>query len=263
MPTPHTENDRQWGVLLVGHGTRDTAGQAEFLETAAAVDVLLPHLEIEPCFLELATPGVALAVERLMRRCVDGICVVPLMLLGANHVKRDVPAAVREAVAESGGLPTIQAPHLGCHPLLLELSAKRYAEALARGPRVDVEDNLLIMVGRGSRDPEAIGEMQQFVRLRRELTRVGGVETCFAAMAEPSLRQALAAASRGSFHHVVVQPHLLFQGSLLSRMRGLVETFAGNNPSITWSMARHLGPSPLLAEAVCRIIANRVAFHCE
>jgi sirohydrochlorin cobaltochelatase len=263
MPTTQSENNWDWGALLVGHGTRNAAGRAEFLKTAATMAELLPHLALEPCFLELAAPGIATAVERLVRRRVKGICVMPLMLLAAGHVKRDIPAAVTEAVNKLGGLPTTQAPHLGCHKRLLELSAKRYQEALAGRPQVAVENTLLIMVGRGSRDPEAVDEMRRFVRLRREITPVGGVETCFAAMADPSLNQTLATATRGPFRHVVVQPHLLFEGSLLARVRAQVESVAGNSPAVTCSVAGHLGASPLLAEAAGRIIVNRLAGHSE
>jgi sirohydrochlorin ferrochelatase len=263
MPTLHNENNCDWGVLLVGHGTRNAVGRAEFLQTAAAVDDLLSHLEVQPCFLELAAPDIATAVERLIQRSLRGICVMPVMLLAANHVKRDIPIAVAEAVRKYGGPPTIQAPHLGCHKVLLELSAQRYQEALA-GRRQESGDNpLLIMVGRGSRDSKAVEEMRRFVRLRCELTPVAGVETCFAAMAEPSLNQTLAVASRGPYRHVVVQPHLLFDGKLLARVRAQVETFARNNSSITWTMADHLGPSPLLAEAVSRIVTNRLRGHAE
>jgi sirohydrochlorin ferrochelatase len=262
MPTTQSENNSDWGTLLVGHGTRDATGRAEFLTTAASVAELLPHMAVEPCFLELAAPDIAAAVERLLKRRVTGICVMPLMLFAANHVKRDTPAAVADAVDKFGGLPTTQAPHLGCHERLLELSVRRYQESLAGRQREAVENTLLIMVGGGSRDPEAIEEMRRFVRLRCEITRVGGRETCFAALAEPSLAQTLAKAAHGPYRHVVVQPHLLFEGRLLARVRDQVALTAANSPK-TWTVASHLGVSPLLAEAVVRIVANRLAGPTE
>ena len=69
----------------------------------------------------------------------------------------------------------------------------------------------------------------------------------------------LAAAAAGPFRHVVVQPHLLFRGELLKRVRAEVESAARSTPKKTWRVAGHLGASPLLAEAAARIIVNRLS----
>ena len=73
-------------------------------------------------------------------------------------------------------------------------------------------------------------------------------------MAEPSLERCLALAARLSFRRIVVQPHLLFRGDLLARIERTVAGFAHEHPQIEWTLAGHLGPDKLAAEAAAERI---------
>jgi sirohydrochlorin ferrochelatase len=257
--TNHT-HPQNWGVLLVGHGTRNERGRAEFLETACDVAAQIPHALVEPCFLELGEPDIAAGIRRLAEQRVDRICVVPLMLLAAGHVKRDIPTAVREAAENSGAPPWIFAEHLGCHPGLLQLSAQRYDEALAEfgstapNHTQTQNDTLLLLVARGNRDPAAIAEMHRFGQLRRETAPARQVRTCFVALAEPAFDDVLANADRATFRRIVIQPHLLFVGRMLSTLRQRVEVVANSSPDTQFVVTGHFGPSPLLTRTIVDLI---------
>ena len=245
---------RAWGVLLVGHGTRHERGRAEFLETASDVAARIPQALVEPCFLELGEPNIAVGVRRLAEQRVDRICVVPLMLLAAGHVKRDIPAAVREAAKNCGAPPWIISEHLGCHPTLLQLSAQRFEEALAGlGPPARNE-TLLLIVAKGNRDPAATAEMQQFGQLRRETSPGQHLQICFLATAEPALDQVLATIDRKKFGRIVIQPHLLFVGRVLSKLRQRVEVMSNLYPDTQFVVADHLGSSDLLTRTIVDLI---------
>ena len=86
------------GLLLVGHGTRDPAGLAEFREVAGKVAELAPEFRTEACFLELAEPDIGTAVGRLLEARIERLIVAPVLLFSAGHAKRDIPAAVEAAV---------------------------------------------------------------------------------------------------------------------------------------------------------------------
>jgi sirohydrochlorin ferrochelatase len=58
---------------------------------------------------------------------------------------------------------------------------------------------------------------------------------------------------------VVVQPHLLFGGVLLERIRNVVERQAQCHPRIEWLLTDHLGPSPLVARAIAARAAESLA----
>lgn len=238
------------GLLIVGHGTRDSAGIAEFQETVERVARRLPQVVVEGGFLELAEPSIDAAFDRLVDRGVRQVAAAPLVLFAAGHAKRDIPAAISAAAARHDMPAPRQLPHLGCHPELIQLSVKRYDEVVEQLPSVADSQTLLLMVGRGSSDATANAEMARFTRLRWEARRVGWHETCFAALAEPSLERAMDVIARLPYRRVVVQPHLLFQGELLRGIRHTVETHARRWPQVESIVAGHLGPDEAIAEAV-------------
>jgi sirohydrochlorin cobaltochelatase len=240
------------GLLLVGHGSRDEAGNREFLETARLVAQNVAPAPVEPCFLEFAEPAIAEGFERLAQRRLRSIAVVPVLLFAAGHAKRDIPAAVAEAAARHPAIAVVQAEHLGCHEAILELSERRYREAISAHPAND-HDTALVMVGRGSHDAEATAEMRRFAASRAASARVRRASACFVAMAEPGLPPALAEAAGCGAARVVVQPHLLFCGVLVERIRRTVDEYRTRCPAIAWITAAHLGPADLLVHAIlCR-----------
>jgi len=251
------------GLLLVGHGTRDERGLAEFHELARQVTALASGFQVEACFLELAQPDIPTAVGRLIDRGVRQLTVAPLMLFAAGHAKRDIPCAVAEGLRVRGSgfrsrtrLGEVQQlPALECDGRILQLSAQRFHEALDGKPGVDPSKTLLLLVARGSSSPEATAIMHRFAELRSESTPVVRVEVCFVAKAQPSLEESLAQAARARFHRIIVQPHLLFTGQVLEEVRQAVSAVAATNndaPKREWIVTQHLGPSPLVAEAIVR-----------
>lgn len=244
------------GLLLIGHGTRDPAGQAEMAALAARAAAALAPIACEAGNLEFAAPTIAQAIARLVERGAETVTALPLLLFAAGHVKQDIPRELAQESARHGGLPIRAAGYLGCHPQVIELSALRYSEALARaaaeGTVVDPQRTLLLLVGRGSRDPEANAEMARFARLRYERTPVGWCEICFTAMCEPSLERGLEFAAATRFDQIVVQPHLLFRGELLDRVRDAVELRRRMGEK-SWLLAEHLGDHELLARAAIQI----------
>jgi sirohydrochlorin cobaltochelatase len=78
-------------------------------------------------------------------------------------------------------------------------------------------------------------------------------------MAEPSLEAALRWAGTAGYRRVVVQPHLLFSGQLADEVRQRVGVAAGRCPSVSWLVARPLGPAPELAELVADAAAEALA----
>ena len=234
------------GLLLVGHGTRDRIGRSEFHQLCEAIRERIAR-PTRACFLELAEPSIEQAVHELADDGVRQVVVVPLLLFAAGHAQQDIPAAV-EAAAR-GRIVTKQAAHLGCHPKVVGLSAMRFREAaerLGNAPR----ETLAVLAGRGSREPAATSEMIHFVRLRQHALPARQTVCGFIAMASPSMEDALRDVGNKAAAPVVVQPHLLFHGELTRHMNELVDDSQRIYPDRIWTAAAHLGPHPLLADAL-------------
>jgi sirohydrochlorin cobaltochelatase len=248
------------GVLLVGHGTRDADGIAEFLMLAERVRGLLLPRPLEACFLELAQPTIGDGLKRLIGLGARRITVVPLLLTAAGHAKRDIPSAVAEVSAMHPELIIRQTAALDCHERIVNLSTRRYDEALAERSIIPEEQTLLLLVGRGSSDSAAIATVRCFAELRARRSKVGRVETCFAAVAKPSLEELLPVVAMAGFRRIVVQPHLLFRGRVLEDIRDGVarletrETAGERDSKPEWIVTGPLGPEAELAEAVCDLV---------
>jgi sirohydrochlorin cobaltochelatase len=231
------------GLLLVGHGTREPAGVQEFLELARQLAAQTPEAALEPCFLELAEPTVAAGIARLLERGIGELIVAPVFLFAAGHAKRDLPEAVVAALGAAGreSMPRRQVAPLGLHPDVLALSRRRYEAALAGRVAVPAADSALVMIGRGSSDPEATADMHRYAAAHGEQLGLGRWEVGFLAVAHPTLAQALRAAARHGARRIVVQPHLLFEGLLAAEVRQAVARAQGEWPSQEWLVTHPLG----------------------
>jgi sirohydrochlorin ferrochelatase len=239
-------------LLLVGHGTRDEAGLKEFERLTEDVRRQVGGRRVERAFLEFARPSIPEAIDRLAAEGARSIHIVPLFLFAAGHVKRDLPAAAEEAIARHRELRVEVAPALGCDEEILSLSARRFAEALIGKADVRGEQTLLLLVGRGTSDCEAINEVRRFAGLRCEQSRVGRAEVCFVAAASPTLDEGLRMAAQAGFPRVVVQPHLLFAGRVLDEVHAAVQSIERDTAGIEWIVAKHLGPAEELARTIVR-----------
>src|SRR5438876_5123787 len=83
-------------ILLMGHGSRDVEGAREFLTFAERLSARLAR-PIYPGFLELADPPISSAIDEAVKAGAQSIVAVPWFLLGAGHVKNDVPTALQWA----------------------------------------------------------------------------------------------------------------------------------------------------------------------
>ncbi len=227
---------------------------AEFLALVNTVADLCPEMAVEPCFLELAEPDIVSGIERIVAHGVQRLTVMPLLLFAAGHAKGDIPRGIARSAARYSELEIRQAGHLGCHEAVLALSERRFQEAVSARRPIKPDDTLLLLVGRGSRDPEATREMVEFARQRNKRRPLGRLEIAFLAMAEPSLEAALAVVAELPFRRVVVQPHLLFHGELLERLRGSVAAAGDKQPQREWIVAGPLEGDRELAAAVTEIV---------
>lgn len=97
-------------LLVAAHGTRSAAGSATTAALVAAVAAARPDVPVSQCFLDVAAPSLADALDAL-----EGpVVVVPLLLSTGYHVQSDIPAIV-------AGRPAVRvARHLGPDPLVID-----------------------------------------------------------------------------------------------------------------------------------------------
>jgi len=233
-------------LLIVGHGSRDPRGAREFHELVSLVRDRAP-VSVEGGFIELSRPPISECVNRLVDAGSREISAVPLMLLAAGHAKDDIPATlVREGMAHPG-VNFHYGRALGLRPELLELMDERISAGV---PEEEKGETAVLLVGRGSSDPDANSDLAKMARLFFEGRPYPFVETAFVSLAPPSVPDALERCRRLGVRRVAVFSYFLFTGVLEERIREQSEEFAAENPGLELRYAGYFGPDARVADLV-------------
>ncbi|MFD7711144.1 sirohydrochlorin chelatase [Streptomyces sp. NPDC059786] len=240
-------------LLIAGHGTRDEAGAEAFRAFVRELDRRNPELPVAGGFIELSPPPLTEAVGDLVARGVRRFAAVPLMLVSAGHAKGDIPAALAREKERHAGISYTYGRPLGPHPSLLAVLERRLDDALAGGAEgapVDRSEVTVLLVGRGSTDPDANAEVHKAARLLWEGRGYAGVETAFVSLAAPDVPSGLDRCARLGARRVVVLPYFLFTGILPDRVRQQTEEWAAAHPELDVRSADVIGPEPELLDLV-------------
>ncbi|HEV2343372.1 MAG TPA: CbiX/SirB N-terminal domain-containing protein [Actinocrinis sp.] len=256
-------------LLIVGHGTRDLEGAAQFrafTERVGARAAARPELAVDDVgggVIELSAPPVRDAVAALVAQGWRDVVAVPLILLAAGHAKGDIPASLARERARHPGLRTRYARPLGVHPVVVGLLRERLAASGQPQP-----DGVLL-VGRGTTDPDANADLYRAARLLWETTRQLGVEfvePAFVSLAWPSVGQGLERLRRLGARRVTVLPYFLFTGVLPGRIVAQsAQAAAGSGLEV--SVAEVIGDCDALADLVldryAEAVRGPVAANCD
>ncbi|WP_324785441.1 sirohydrochlorin chelatase [Streptomyces sp. H51] len=244
-------------LLIAGHGTRDDAGAEAFRDFVRQLGRRHPELPVAGGFIELSPPPLGDAVAELVERGVRRFAAVPLMLVSAGHAKGDIPAALAREKERHPGISYTYGRPLGPHPSLLNVLERRLEEALGAAgdpsgdrPSGDRSDVTVLLVGRGSTDPDANAEVFKAARLLWEGRGYAGVETAFVSLAAPDVPSGLDRCAKLGARRIVVLPYFLFTGILPDRVRRQTEQWAAAHPELEVRSADVIGPEPELLDLV-------------
>jgi sirohydrochlorin cobaltochelatase len=264
LPQPQLQSKP--AALIAGHGTRSDAGVAEFSRFIERVGSRLAPdgIDVGGGFIELAPPPLAESVADLVERGHRHLIVVPLVLVAAGHAKGDIPAAMAREQLRHPGLTYAYGRPLGPHPLLQELLAARIDEALSDSPR---QGTAVVVVGRGSSDPDANAEIAKVSRLLWEGRQFDMTETSFVSLAWPGVPAALERVRLLGARRIVVAPYFLFPGVLPDRIVEQSTEFAQAHPDLDVRVAGVLGDSDQLAGLVVEryreAVAGDIRMNCD
>ena len=255
------------GVLVCGHGSRDPEAVREFELLATALRPRFPDYDFATGYLEFATPTIRDGLTALVARGARRIYAVPGMLFAASHVKNDLPWEMNSFLAEYPEIDVRLGRDLAIDVKLINAAASRIAEAAPLGESGDRSDALLVVVGRGTNDPDANSNISKVARMLWEGLGFGWAEVAFSGVAQPRVDAALERAVRLGFRRVVVFPYFLFTGILVKRIYAQTDEAAARFPDIEFVKAAYLRDHPLLLDAfverVGEIGEGSPAMNCQ
>jgi sirohydrochlorin cobaltochelatase len=246
MERTRTGGREEPALLILGHGSRDDRATVEF-ERLVRLMRGRARMRIEGGFIELARPPISECVERLAAAGASTVAAVPLMLLAAGHAKNDIPATlVRERISHPE-LTFRYGRALGVRPELLELMDERVRAVV---PEEELSETAVLVVGRGSSDPDANSDLAKISRLFYEGRPYPTVEPAFVSLTPPDVRAGLARCRRLGAKRIAVFSYFLFTGVLEERIRRTTEEFAADHPDLEVRYAGYFGPDERVADLV-------------
>jgi sirohydrochlorin cobaltochelatase len=252
-------------VLFCGHGSRDPEAIAEFEMAAAALRARLPEIDFATGYLEFAHPTIRDGLATLAARGAQRILAIPGMLFAASHVKNDLPWEMNSFIAGNPGVDVRLGRDLGIDPKLLRAAADRITAAA--GASVGRGETLLVVVGRGTNDPDANSNISKLARMLWEGAGFGWAEVAFSGVAHPRVDAALTRAAQLGFRRIVVFPYFLFTGVLVKRIYAQTDAAARLFPEIEFVKALYLRDHQDVLDAFCDRVAElgdaQPAMNCQ
>jgi sirohydrochlorin cobaltochelatase len=252
-------------VLICGHGSRDPEATTEFELVATALRPRLPDFDFATGYLEFARPTIRDGLAALAARGARQILAIPGMLFAASHVKNDLPWEMNSFMADNPRIDVRLGRDLAIDPKLLRAAADRVAAA-ADAPVARAE-TLLVVVGRGTNDPDANSNISKLTRMLWEGMGFGWAEVAFSGVADPRVDAALVRGARLGFQRIIVFPYFLFTGILVKRIYEQTDAVARLFPEIEFVKALYLRDHPDVIGAFCDRVGEvreaQPAMNCQ
>jgi len=236
-------------ILVVGHGSRVPEAVEEFRKFVGALarrfDVPVDH-----CFLELVEPDMATGLSEAVQRVGKGgeVDVLPLFLGSGGHQKNDVAASIQWARDTFPDVTFRYAVPLGPHAKLIELLDRRVDAALdGAEARFLPEATRVLVIGRGSSDPDSCGEVARSAYLLFHKRPYLSVEYAFQAVASPDMEEGIRRCHALGAKQIVVAPYILFTGKVIEDIHRVTQ-LAGEKVGLPVLMADYFGAHPLLID---------------
>ncbi|WP_409299926.1 sirohydrochlorin chelatase [Peribacillus sp. SCS-155] len=228
-------------VLYVLHGSRVKLACEQAISFIETCMEEIPVAIQEYCFLELADPTIEEAYARCVERGAATIIVIPVLLLTAVHAKEDIP---NELARVSKQFPNVEMRYsrpIGVHGNMVEILMERLSET---GKLID-KDSMVLLIGRGSSDPDVKRDLTTIAGFLKERAGIGRVDTCYLTAAKPGLEEALEIVKQSKYKKIYVVPYLLFTGILMNTIQKTIRKSLADQDK-EFILCQYLGYHPLI-----------------
>ncbi|CAH0152671.1 Sirohydrochlorin ferrochelatase [Peribacillus sp. Bi96] len=232
-------------ILYICHGSRVKEASAQAIDFIKVCMEAQPNAIQEYCFLEMETPTIEEAYERCVQQGATRIIAIPVLLLTAVHAKYDIPVILNKMKQRYPNVVLKYGRPIGVSDKMVDILVERLEETNEKV----TEDSLVLLVGRGSSDPDVKRDLGQLADLLRSRLPKSKVEECYLTAASPSFAEALDIAENSQSNQVFIIPYLLFTGILMQSIQSNLKKIQkkGEQQII---LCRYLGYHPMIEQAI-------------
>ena len=229
--------------LLAGHGSRNREGNDEIERFADQWRQKHPDWRIEVCFIEHADVLLNDGLDRAAKDA-ERVVLIPFILNAAGHVKMELPAAIESARERHPNVEFVVTRHLGMGREIFDVLQKQLDRLMKALDVPDPQTTGVILLGRGSSDAGANGELARMARWIFEENDHELVDLVFTGVIWPRLETVVQRQVKLGMTQICVIPVYLFTGVLIERIAGQLERLKQQYPQVAFALGKHFGFEP-------------------
>lgn len=230
-------------ILLVGHGSRHKPGNVEIEQFSAKWAEMNPQWRIETCFIEFADVMLDDGLDNAAKDA-ERVIVVPLILNAAGHVKMEIPHHINAARQRHTDIEFVYAVHLGANDSILSILKRNLRKVMAQMDMPDPKTTGVILLGRGSSDRVANGEVAKMARWLFDETDHEYIDIAFTGITYPRLEAVVQQQVTLGMTQIAILPYYLFTGTLIERIKCQVKRLQQQYPQIAIEHGQYFGFEP-------------------
>ncbi len=227
-------------ILLVGHGSRDPNGNKEIESFTAKWKTQHSDWRIEVCYIEFADILLDEGFDNAAQNS-SKVLVIPLILNAAGHVKMEIPEHLERARQRHPNIEFIYGKHLGVNMAILTIIKRRLSEVMNKLAMPDPKTTGVIILGRGSSDKIANGEVAKLARWLQEEGDHEMIDIAFTGITYPRLETIVQRQVKLGMTQIAILPYYLFTGTLITRIAEQFKHLQQQYPHIRFGLGNYFG----------------------
>ncbi|MFK5987128.1 MAG: sirohydrochlorin chelatase [Pseudomonadota bacterium] len=227
-------------ILLVGHGSRNEAGNTQIVDFKNQLVKRQPKWNIKLCYIELADYLIEQGLNDVAKDA-KRVIVVPLILNAAGHVNEEIPEFIAQAKQNNPDTDYIYAKHLGANDKLLQILVRQLKEAMESLAMADPKTTGVVILARGSSNANANGEMAKMARWLFETSEHELIDLAFTGVTYPRLETIVQRQVLLGMKQIVILPYYLFDGVLIERIKEQYDRLIKQYPQVSFAKNSYFG----------------------
>jgi len=236
-------------ILLIGHGSRDPAGNPQIEKFTEQWRALQADWHIELCFIEFADVEIEQGLKNAAS-IAKRVIIVPLVLNAAGHVRAEIPHHIEHAKAHYPDTEFVYTPPITAGEPIFAILKRNLATAFAELYHPAPANTGVIALGRGSSDRKANGEISKITRWIYEESEHDLVDIAFTGVATPRLETVVQRQVMLGMKQIIILPLYLFNGTLIHRIEKQIERLKNQYPQISFASSSYFGFEPEIKEVL-------------
>lgn len=240
-------------VLMCAPDTGIPLSTADTQALTVGLSDALQGASVEFCAVAPDAADLAIRLTQIRKDFSGDIVILPTTPFADDMQKRLIPSVLATQSTNAGR--ALLARDAGVDPAMLRAAKARVEEVLkAHDQAAAPHESLLMIVGHGSIDTDANGNLMKMARMIWEGLGFGWAEVAYVSGAFPSIEQSLARAGRLGFKSIVVMPYVIVGDEAIDGLHERVTGTLDSSAGIQVVTARALGAD----DHVVRTLVERV-----